>query len=224
MNRSARNLLGLSVAVPLAAALAAGAAPANAADGPVADLVYGTAGQVGPALPPVALPAPVPDTAGRAADLTTGTADGALASAARPGLRTGLSPRLPASRIASPAGTASSARAACRVDAVKAVDGTRVTRLLPRQSMALTPGRDAAPISAPRSGGCLGVTDRSAARSAGFPEPVGEAAKVPGRVVGRVTAVPKRVTGSKVGQVTGAAGALPNGRSAGSGTARSATR
>ncbi|MDL4818286.1 hypothetical protein [Actinomadura opuntiae] len=214
MNRSARNLLGLTVAVPLAAALTA-AAPANATEGPAADLVYGAVGQVGPALPPVAPPAPVPDAAGRAAALTTGTADGALRSAARPATRTGLAPSLPVSRT----GARPAARAACKIDPVTTVDGTRVTRLLPRQTMTLTPGQDAAPISAPRSGSCLGSAARTTGRPAAspFPAPVGEAAKVPGRVVGRVTAVPKRVTGSKVGKMAGAAAALPNGRSAASG-------
>jgi hypothetical protein len=217
MNRSARNLLGLSVAVPLAAALTATAAPANATDGPVSDLVYGTVGQVGPALPPVPVPAPVSGTAERTVEIATGTADGALASATRPGQRTGLPSSLPAS-AGSPVSPA--ARAACKVDAVRTIDGTRVTRLLPSGTMALTPGQDGAPISAPRSGSCLGAAGRTAGQrtaSSGFPEPVGEAAKVPGRVVGRLTAVPKRVVHGKVGQVGGAAAALPNGRSGASG-------
>lgn len=211
MNRSARNLLGLSAAAPLAAALALSAAPANAAQGPVADLVYGTVGQVGPALPPVALPAPVSDTASRTLESAAGTADGAVASAARPGRSAGLGKGLPVSRTASAAGPAARA---CRVDPMKTVDGTRVTRLLPHQTMALTPGRDGAPISAPRTGSCVGAANRTASGpgvASGLPAPVGEAAKVPGRVVGRVTSVPKRVVHSKVGK------ALPTGRSAASG-------
>ncbi|GAA0285516.1 hypothetical protein GCM10009527_096940 [Actinomadura nitritigenes] len=208
MNRSARNLLGLSAAAPLAAALALSASPANAVQGPVADLVYGTVGQVGPALPPVAPPAPASDTASRTVESATGTADGAVASATRPGRGAGLGKGLPVSRTASVPGAAARA---CRTDPMKTVDGTRVTRLLPHQTMALTPGRDGAPISAPRSGSCLPATDRAASgpgAASGLPAPVGEAAKVPGRVVGRVTSVPKRVVRSKVGK------ALPNGRSA----------
>jgi hypothetical protein len=215
MNRSARNLLGLSAAAPLAAALALSAAPANAVQGPVSDLVYGTVGQVGPALPPVAVPAPVSDAASRTLETATGAADGALASATRSGRRTGLPQNLPVSRAAS----ATSAARACRLDPVKAVDGTRVTRLLPRQAMALTPGQDAAPISAPRSGSCLGTAARTAsgpAAASGLPAPVGQAAAVPGRVVGRVASVPKRVVHSKVGQMGGTGVALPNGRSAAS--------
>lgn len=211
MNRSARNLLGLSAAVPLAAALALSAPPANAVQGPVADLVYGTVGQVGPALPPVAPPAPVSDTASRTVESATGTADGAVASAARPGRSAGLGKGLPVSRTAS---VPSAAARACRIDPMKTVDGTRVTRMLPHQTMALTPGRDGAPISAPRSGSCLRATDRAASgpgAASGLPAPVGEAAKVPGRLVGRVTSVPKRVVRSKVGT------ALPAGRSAASG-------
>ncbi|HEU5029537.1 MAG TPA: hypothetical protein VFV01_31820, partial [Spirillospora sp.] len=139
--------------------------------------------------------------------------DGALASATRSGRRTGLPRGLPVSR------TASGARA-CRLDPVKTVDGTRVTRLLPRQTMALTPGQDGAPISAPRSGSCVGPAARTASGpgvASGLPAPVGQAAAVPGRVVGRVTSVPKRVVHSKVGQMGGAAVALPNRRSAASG-------
>ncbi|MEU9021019.1 hypothetical protein [Actinomadura sp. NPDC048394] len=220
MNRSARNLLGLSAAVPLAAALALPAAPANAVQGPVADLVYGTVGQVGPALPPVAVPAPVSDTASRTVESAARTADGALAGATRSGRRAGLPRSLPVSR------TASDARA-CRLDPVKTVDGTRVTRLLPRQTMALTPGQDGAPISAPRSGGCVGPAARTASGpgvASGLPAPVGQAAAVPGRVVGRVTSVPKRVMHSKVGQVGGAAAALPNRRSAASGASAASGR
>ncbi|MBO2464263.1 hypothetical protein [Actinomadura violacea] len=218
MNRSARKLLGLSAAAPLAAALTLAAAPANAVQGPAADLVYGTVGQVGPAMPPVAVPAPVSDAASRTAEAATGTADGALAAASRPGRGAGLAPRLPVSRTGSrtASGPAAAAARACRLDPMKTVDGTRVTRLLPSQTMSLTPGRDGAPISAPRSGGCLGAADRSASGpgiASGLPAPVGEAAKVPGRVVGRVTSVPKRVVGSKVGKMGGGAVALPNARS-----------
>ncbi|MVZ99283.1 hypothetical protein F8568_002545 [Actinomadura sp. LD22] len=124
MNRSARKLPGLSAASAVFAVSAVFAAPANAVQGPVADLVHGTAGQVGPALPPPAAAAP--------------------ASAAR---------------TASAPGAAS-----------------------------------------------------------GLPAPVGQAAAVPGRVVGRVTSVPKRVVHSKVGKMGGAA--LPTGRSAASGASR----
>ncbi|QKG24023.1 hypothetical protein [Actinomadura verrucosospora] len=98
MNRSARKLLGLSAAAPLAAALTLAAAPAYAVQGPAADLVYGTVGQVGPALPPAPVPAPVSDAASRTAEAATGTADGALAAAPRPG-GAGLAPRLPPSLL-----------------------------------------------------------------------------------------------------------------------------
>ncbi|QKG24024.1 hypothetical protein ACTIVE_5667 [Actinomadura verrucosospora] len=127
-----------------------------------------------------------------------------------------MSRTAPAARTAS----AGPAARACRLDATKTVDGTRVTRLLPSRTMALTPGRDGAPISAPRSGNCLGAADRTASGpglGSGLPAPVGEAAKVPGRVVGRVTSVPKRVVGSKVGKMGGGAVALPNARSGASG-------
>ncbi|WP_067450220.1 hypothetical protein [Actinomadura macra] len=80
MHRSARNLLSVSVLVPMAAALAVAVAPANATQGPSAEILYGTTAPVARSLPSDVVPVSAATPAAQVTGTATGTVDGVLKS------------------------------------------------------------------------------------------------------------------------------------------------
>ncbi|TDD81843.1 hypothetical protein E1293_17750 [Actinomadura darangshiensis] len=196
MNRSARNLLSISVLAPVVAALAVAAAPANAAPGPSTALLYDAATAAAPVTR--TLPDPVLNTVGQTAEQGTGTVDGVLRAA----------PAASTLRAVPAAPGLGAGNARCTLNPGKTVNSKAGTSL-PRTPLQ-TAGRS--PLGGLPEGDCLGAAPGTGRRAA-LPVPSDAAGRVPRTLLNDVGKVGTSVHNSKLGELGGAP--LPSGRRAG---------